>query len=1010
MLTVAKVTAGAAAGYADYLEGRSRPSGLGDYYLRDGDRVEAPGRWVTGAGAVGADPAMAVSGEQLRALMAVRRPDTGELLRRAGATGQVAAIDATFSAPKSVSAVWAIAGPGLRGRVEAAHERAVGRAVAYSVEQVAMIRVRGQDGVVHARPRTVIATSWLHTTARAVAGRVPDPQLHSHVLVHGAVRQDGRVVAIDSRAWLRHGRELGAAYRCELARELAHLGFGICRGTGRAGRYFELEGVPQALIDRWSSRHRQVRDAIESRVRDQEQHLAQQVTMGGVVGERAAATLARLRETGQLTPAQDRQATVMTRSAKQPVASHADLDAAWAATARSRGMTAGGVGALRAADRPALRAADRPALGPGEDLAGRLTEFHARFDAREARAVALETAAGLPIEEALGALGELRAGGALVRHADATFSTREHRASERATVRLAEQLSEGRVAPIPERLVNRAAGRLYYDLYQRGGQRLTSEQDQAICLACADRQLSVIEGQAGTGKSTVLTAAAWAHHQDGRRIIVTSTAGLAAHRLADDLAAGGVSCQAYSTAGLHAAIQAATERLDERTTVIHDEAALASTREQHRLFGAVAASGARLIEVGDPHQSRPVGAGGLWPDIETAARQAGGHAILSRNVRAVLAEDRRDQQRFRDGHTEEALEGYATRGRVHLTAEQALAEDGALSAGQADRRAGRRTLLIAQTSNDQLDALNARAQALRRRDGELTGPGVEVPGRPYALHAGDEVQVRRTLAHPDRATPIHNGTPARIQAVDADRRTVRLGLADGEAVVLDESQLRAADVRLAYVQHPFPAQGQTSDTAHLIVSEHATQEGSYVGLTRARQTTMIYAARSPGQDTDTDTDTGTVAQLAKRMSRTEPEVPSISLPLAHEQQITAAPDTTPDPGPIDQARGDTNKSDRPDDAPVPAHLTTVLGERPDPTDPANAIWQHGVNAIADYRARYAIPEREPRPLGPQPPPGHFAQRHDRTRAAETITAAVRQLGRDPHDHGQTAFRDAGYEP
>ena len=995
MLTVAKVTAVAAAGYADYLEGRSQPSALGDYYLRDGDRVEAPGRWAAGAEAVGADPGARVSGGQLRALMAVRRPDTGAPLRRAGATGQVAAIDATFSAPKSVSAVWAVADPGLRGHIEAAHERAVDRALEYSVGQVAMIRVRQADGVVHARPHGVIATSWRHTTARAVAGQVPDPQLHSHVLLHGAVRQDGRVVAIDSRAWLRHGRELGAAYRTELARELAHLGFAIRRGTGRAGRYFELDGVPQTLLDRWSSRHRQVRAAIEARVRDQETHLTQQITHGGPDAERAAVTLARLRATGQLTPAQDRQATVMTRSAK-PLASHADLDAAWAAAARSCHVTRGSVGGLRAAD--------RSPLGPGENLAGWLTEFDARFAAREARAVALETAAGLPTGEGLGALRELRARGEVVRHADGTFSTREHRAAERAAVRFAHQLSAGRVAPIPEDLVDRAAGRLYYALHARGGQRLTVEQDQAICLACSDRQLSVIEGQAGTGKSTVLTAAAWAHHADGRRIIVTSTAALAAHRLADDLAAAGVSCEAYSTAGLHAAVQAGTERLDERTTVIHDEAALASTREQHRLFAAVAESGARVIEVGDPHQSRPVGAGGLWPEIHAAAREAGGHAILTRNVRAVHPEDRRDQQRFRDGDTEDALDGYATRGRVQVAAGQSDAEDGALRAAQADRRAGHRTLVIAQTSNDQLDALNARAQALRRHDGELTGPGVEVPGRPYALYVGDEVHVRRTLAHPDRSAPLHNGTPARVHVVDADLATVRLGLADGEAVGLDQAQLRAGDVRLAYVQHPFPAQGQTSDTAHLIVAEHATQEGSYVGLTRARQTTTIYAARR-GEDPHADP----LGQLAERMGRTEPEVPSINLPLAHEQQIPTTPDATPDPRPTDHAPGIATASDPAADTPEPGYLTAVLGARPDPASPGRDAWERGADAIERYRERYAIPADEPRPLGPQPPPGRFGQRHDRTLAAEAVTTAARQLGHDPHDHDRTASRDAVLE-
>jgi hypothetical protein len=82
MLTVAKVTQGSAAGYADYVEGKAQAAELGDYYLKDGERVEAPGRWAAGTAAVGARPELPVTGEQLRSLMAVQRPETGVALRR----------------------------------------------------------------------------------------------------------------------------------------------------------------------------------------------------------------------------------------------------------------------------------------------------------------------------------------------------------------------------------------------------------------------------------------------------------------------------------------------------------------------------------------------------------------------------------------------------------------------------------------------------------------------------------------------------------------------------------------------------------------------------------------------------------------------------------------------------------------------------------------------------------------------------------------------------------------
>jgi hypothetical protein len=192
VLSVAKVTSRVAGSYADYLEGKTSLSALGDYYLKDGERVEAPGRWV--GHSLGQQEA--VSGDA------------------------VAALDATFSAPKSVSAVWALADPELRHAIEQAHEYAIDQALTYAVERVPMVRRRlDRNTVTHERPGDVVATSWRHTTARAVVGQPPDPQLHSHVLLHAAVRTDERLAAIDSRSWLLHRREL-----------LNAVGFGRGRG------------------------------------------------------------------------------------------------------------------------------------------------------------------------------------------------------------------------------------------------------------------------------------------------------------------------------------------------------------------------------------------------------------------------------------------------------------------------------------------------------------------------------------------------------------------------------------------------------------------------------------------------------------------------------------------------------------------------------------------------------------------------------------------------------------
>ncbi len=219
---------------------------------------------------------------------------------------------------------------------------------------------------------------------------------------------------------------------------------------------------------------------------------------------------------------------------------------------------------------------------------------------------------------------------------------------------------------------------------------------------------------------------------------------------------------------------------------------------------------------------------------------------------------------------------------MHTGADLTRAEDAALEAAHTDTRNGRTTIVLAQTSNDHLDELNARYQAIRHQHGELGTEAIPAPGRPYSLHPGDQVQIRRTINHPDHG-PLRNGTTALIRDIDPDAQTIELALPTGQPVTLSIDQADAAQLRLAYVQHPFPAQGITTDTAHLIVSAHATREGTYVALTRAREETHLYAEESFDSDRDGDR----LQALAERISRTEPDLPSIAIPLEHDRTITA---------------------------------------------------------------------------------------------------------------------------
>ncbi len=196
-----------------------------------------------------------------------RSPATGRPVRRVGGDGsRVAGIDATFSAPKSVSALWAVSGPYRRAQIEVAHRKAVKSALERIERDVEVVRRREGGELRWENARSLVAAEFVHTSSRLTRDQerdgVPDPQLHSHVVILTAQRQDVGFAAVDSRELFRAQRVNGAWYRAELAHGLRQLGLEVRSRTGRDGRFFELERRPPAFwLTRWSRRSEVIENA-----------------------------------------------------------------------------------------------------------------------------------------------------------------------------------------------------------------------------------------------------------------------------------------------------------------------------------------------------------------------------------------------------------------------------------------------------------------------------------------------------------------------------------------------------------------------------------------------------------------------------------------------------------------------------------------------------------------------------------------------------------------------------
>ncbi|HKN91773.1 MAG TPA: MobF family relaxase, partial [Acidimicrobiia bacterium] len=204
MLTITKV------GDAEYLLGQVAV-GVEDYYMGSG---EAPGVWQ---GGLAAELGLAgvVQPDQLRALLLGRDPTTDAELLPGRRPRTVNAFDVTFSAPKSVSLLWAFGSPEVASIASIAHVEAVAVALDF-VERRGGATRQVVDGERERISTNIAAATFVHR-----ASRDGDPQLHSHcVVVNLGRRPDGTFAALDATPLYEWGKAAGSVYQEELRRRL----------------------------------------------------------------------------------------------------------------------------------------------------------------------------------------------------------------------------------------------------------------------------------------------------------------------------------------------------------------------------------------------------------------------------------------------------------------------------------------------------------------------------------------------------------------------------------------------------------------------------------------------------------------------------------------------------------------------------------------------------------------------------------------------------------------------
>jgi conjugative relaxase-like TrwC/TraI family protein len=767
---------------------RQVAQGRDDYYP---GRGESPGRW-TGSGAESIGVGGRVDGDGFMALMEGRDPGTGERLRRVGGRSKVAAFDLTFSAPKSVSVLFAIGESALAGTLVDAHESAVDAALGY-LERVACGVRRGRGGVRHEVGAGFVAAAYRHRMSRA-----EDPQLHTHVVAANMARgADGHWTALDATPIYQHAKAAGFLYQAHLRAAVRERLPWVRWGPVRNGMA-EIEQLAPRVLREFSTRRRQ----IEEREREL-------VTAGAQVGDGGREAIAH-----------------DTRGRKRYGIDTAPWRDVVRARAAEHGLGAPELAAL------VLRPARAPEISDPRRVsvelagAGGLTEKQNTFAKREAvMAWAAAHGQGAPAAAVERAATEFLARDDVHRATgltDRRFTTSDLLAHEQAIVQGAQaRRGEG---------TGRLHSALVENVLANAPHAPTAEQARVIRgLTSSGHGVETVEALAGTGKTFTAGLLAKAYTAAGYRVLGTAPTGRAVRELTEQ---AGI-CQASTLTRL--ALDLEEEGLGaDPAVLIVDEAGMASTRETARVMAHARTARVKVVAIGDSGQLSSVQAGG-WLGSLT-------ERLGSYELREVMRQrDPRERQllaQVRRGDPAHYLTEKSARRHVHIYIGDATGQGGgehAAIAGWREHQAaspwGQAVLIV--RDNQRRERLNTLIRSELKREGRL-GESVHIGGCDFAV--GDRVVARRN----DRERAVDNGMRGTVIAVDPTEKDLVVRTDAGAQRRLDAPYV-AEHLQHAYVLTAHTIQGASVEWAGVVGRpEDFTRNWSYTALSRAREPTQLF--------------------------------------------------------------------------------------------------------------------------------------------------------------------------
>ena len=433
----------------------------------------------------------------------------------------------------------------------------------------AYTRIRDREGRIGVLPADIAVAMFQHGTSRE-----NDPQLHTHCVIFNTARtrEDGKWRAMHQYPVYSWAKAAGAVYRNALAWNLREsLGIRMER-YGSDGGLTRIEGMPEDLQAFWSKRRKAI------------------VAKAGELGIPSLGNASRMAGVNKLTRAgksHDNDPEVRHRRWHEEAQNFAEREAL--------------IASVTGHDVKIGREEIRELTARLEDLPAHLARQEAVFRRPDMVEAAANAAAGLIGPDALKtAIERLRRNPEIERlepkkptaeslagmaHTE-IYSTRHNLRLEQAVRDMAAVMAADTGHGLPDEAVKEKVKTLLEQGYP-----LSQEQSLAIRHATVGGgRVAVIEGAAGSGKTTTLRPITDLHKEHGYEIVPTAVAWRTAVALGDD-------CDARAFCVDKLLKLAAKEQVEigRNTLIVVDEAGMLSTRQAHHILQLSERHGAKVV-------------------------------------------------------------------------------------------------------------------------------------------------------------------------------------------------------------------------------------------------------------------------------------------------------------------------------------------------------------------------------------------------------------------------------